>query len=76
MMCKSFGNYPATPHLLRHRPAHVQAAHFAGLFLASGALLNSFTVRWFSFIFGIIMDSYIFRLVVLYLILLQMKLRL
>ncbi len=36
-------NYPAAPHLLCHRPAYVQAAHFAGLFLASGALLNSYS---------------------------------
>ena len=38
-------NYPAAPHLLCHRPAHVQIAHFADLFRASVALLNSYS-RW------------------------------
>ncbi|GEM_PF-6631505 len=36
-------NYSAAPHLLRHQPAYMQAAaHFAGLFLVSGTLLNSY----------------------------------
>jgi len=35
-------NYPAAHHLLRHRLLMYEAVHFAGLFLADEALLNSY----------------------------------
>jgi hypothetical protein len=36
------GNRSAAPHLRCHRPAHVQKAHFADLFLAATARLNGY----------------------------------
>jgi len=53
-----YSNCSGAPHLLCHRPAHVRTAHFAGLFLASAALLSSYIPRLL-FNSGIKLSSYI-----------------